>query len=137
MDTNKKNHPLLNRLDKVELEMLHQNAEYAKQFLKEEGFDIEKESEYAEQFMKKVKFLSLAHSNKQKDLHLLEAAFARIKDAINENAQKTTEMLITLLHSKTPAVHYRKLENWTDDEIRDVLADVDLVKLMEELEKQK
>lgn len=137
MDTNKKSHSLLNRLDKVELEMLYQNTEHAKQFLKEEGFDIEKESEYAEQFMKKVKFLSLAHSNKQKDLRLLETAFARIKDAIKENAQKTTEMLITLLHSKTPAVHYRKLENWTDDEIRDVLADVDLVKLIEELEKQK
>lgn len=137
MGINKKNHTILKRLDNVELELLRQNTEYAKQFLAEEGFDVNAETEYAEQYMKKIRFLATAVNNKQKDLQLFETAFSRIKDAIKENAQKTTEMLISLLQSKTPSVHYRKLGNWTDDEIRDVLADVDLVKLMEELEKGK
>mgnify|MGYP000727062330 CR=1 FL=1 len=54
---------------------------------------------------------------------------------IRENSERASEALINLLHTKTPTFHYRKLENWTDDEIRDVLSDVDLIKLIEELKK--
>jgi len=54
-----------------------------------------------------------------------------------ENAHRTTDVLIGLLQTKTPSVQYRKLEKWTDDEIRDVLADLDLIELMEELDKEK
>lgn len=137
MDTNSKKQPILKNLDNVEMKLLQSNVEYAKQYLVEEGFDVIKESAYAEQYMKKIKFLAQAVANKQRDLQLFETAFGRIKDAIKENASRTTEMLLSLLQSKTPAVHYRKLEKWTDEEIREVLADVDLVKLMEELTKEK
>lgn len=137
MDTNKKNKTILDRLDNVELELLYQNDEYAKQFLKEEGFEISKETEFAGQYIKKIRFLAAALSNKKQDQKLFEAAYLRVKEAILENAEKTTGLLISLLQSKTPSVQYRKLENWTDNEIRDVLADIDLVKLMEEMEKEK
>ncbi len=136
MDTNKNNKTILNSLDNVELELLYKNTEYAKEFLMEEGFAIEDELKYAESRIKKIRFLAQAISNKKEDQKLFEAAYARIKQAIAENAQKTTEMLVALLQSKTPSVQYRKLENWSDEEIREVLADVDLVKLMEELEKK-
>ncbi|HEY1039517.1 MAG TPA: hypothetical protein VGF30_08945 [Bacteroidia bacterium] len=137
MGTNSKKQPVLKNLDNVEMELLQRNVEYAKQYLVEEGFDVNKESAYAEQYIKKIKFLAQAIANKQRDLQLFETAFGKIKDAIKENASKTTEVLLSLLQSKTPAVHYRKLEKWTDEEIREVLADVDLVKLMEELTKEK
>ena len=136
MDTNKNNKTILNRLDSVELELLYKNTEYAKEFLIEEGFGIEEELKYAESRIKKIRFLAQAISNKKEDQKLFEAAYGRIKQAIAENAQKTAEMLVSLLQSKTPSVQYRKLENWSDEEIREVLADVDLVKLMEEMEKK-
>jgi hypothetical protein len=137
MDTNKKNKTILERLDSVELELLQNDTEYAKQFLKEEGIDPEEELIFSNQFMKKIQFMALGLSNKQRDQNLLDIAFERIKEVIKENSEKASEALINLLHTKTPSVHYRKLENWSDDEIRDVLADVDLVMLIEELKKEK
>ena len=136
MDTNKDNKTILDRLDTVELKMLQHDVEYAKQYLQEEGLDVSEEENYALQHMKKVQFMAKAISNKKQDQSLLETAHKRIKKAIQQNAQKTTETLIALLQSKTPSVQYRKLETWTDDEIREVLADIDLVQLMEELDKE-
>jgi|SRR5690606_6586208 len=137
MDTNKKNKTILNRLDKVELELLQHDTEYAKQFLMEEGIDPDKEVEFSGQFMKKIRFMALGISNKQRDLKLLDVAFDRLKEVLKENSERASEALINLLHAKTPAIHYRKLESWTDDEIRDVLSDVDLIQLIEELKKEK
>lgn len=137
MDTNKKNKTLLDRLDKVELELLQHDTEYAKQFLIEEGIDPDKEIEFSGQFMKKIRFMALGMSNKQRDLKLLDVAFDRLKEVLKENSERASEALINLLHAKTPAIHYRKLENWTDDEIRDVLSDINLIQLIEELKKEK
>ncbi|WP_291113751.1 hypothetical protein [Flavobacterium sp. UBA6135] len=137
MDTNKKNKTILDRLDKVELELLQHDTEYAKQFLMEEGIDPDKEIEFSGQFMKKIRFMALGMSNKQRDLKLLDVAFDRLKEVLKENSERASEALINLLHAKTPAIHYRKLESWSDDEIRDVLSDVDLIQLIEELKKEK
>lgn len=137
MDTNKKNKTILEKMDIVELELLQNDTEYAKQFLIEEGIDPEEELVFSSQFMKKIRFMVTGLSNKQRDHKLLDIAFERIKEVIKENSEKASDALINLLHTKTPSFHYRKLENWSDDEIRDVLTDVDLVKLIEELKKEK
>lgn len=136
MDTNKKKKTILELLDDVELGLLHKDTEYAKHYLKEEGLDISEEEAFAAQYMKKVRFMAKAMSNKNQDSTLLEKAFERLKKAITDNTSQTAETLMALLQKKTPSVQYRKLENWTDDEIRDVLADVDLVKLMEEIDQK-
>lgn len=134
MDTNKNTRNFLNLLDNVELELLQSDTEYAMQYLVEEGVNIAEEEEYAKLYMKKIQFMAKALSNKKQDHTLLERALERVKKVIAENATQTSEALMVLLQKKTPSVQYRKLENWTDAEIRDVLADVDLVKLMEELD---
>ncbi|MFH6937074.1 hypothetical protein [Flavobacterium sp. FlaQc-30] len=136
MNTNKKNKTIIDRLDDVELELLRTNDEYTKQFLSEEGIDPEKEMEFSSQFMKKIRFMATGMSNKKRDQKLLDIAFERLKEVIIENADKASDALVSLLQQKTPAVHYRKLENWSDDEIRNVLLDVDLAKLMDELKKE-
>lgn len=137
MNTNKKNKTIIDRLDDVELELLRTNDEYAKQFLNEEGIDTDKEIEFSNQFMKKIRFMATGITNKKRDQTLLEIAFEKLKEVIEENSSKASDALISLLHEKTPAVHYRKLENWSDEEIRNVLVDVDLAKLMDELKKEK
>lgn len=133
MDTNKKNKTFIDNMDDIELDLLRINDDYAKEFLIDEGFDPEKETEFANQFMKKIRFMTTGLANKKRDIRLLDIAFDRLKEVIRANSTKASGVLINLLHQKTPAVHYRKLENWSDDEIRDVLGDIDLVKLMEEL----
>jgi hypothetical protein len=137
MDTNKKKkNSILHRIDKVEMELL-QNDEYAKQFLEDEGFNTEEELKYGSQFIRRIRFMASAIIKKQEDLKLFEMAYLRIKTAIHENTQKTSDTLISLLQTKSPSFQFRNLESWTDDEIREVLADIDLVKLMEEFDKEK
>lgn len=136
MDTRKKMKTILNIIDGVELELLKNSTEYLEQFLTEEGVSISKEHDYAASYMKKVQFMVTANANKKKDNELLEVALKRIKDAIIQNATKTSETLLALLHSKTPSIQFRKLDKWTDEEVREVLADVDLVRLMEELDSE-
>ncbi|MBN2728772.1 MAG: hypothetical protein JXR53_06065 [Bacteroidales bacterium] len=135
MATEKNSKNILDYIDSVELEMLRDDIEYTKKYLEEEGVNIVEEQDYAGRYMKKVKFMAKAISNKNQEQSLLEKAFKIVRKSIEENAQKTTETLISLLQSKTPSFQYRKLEEWSDEEIRDVLTDVDLVKLMEELDK--
>jgi ABC-type iron transport system FetAB ATPase subunit len=135
MDTNKNKRTVLDLLDNAELELLQKDTEYAKQYLEEEGFNISEEQEFAAQFMKKIQFMTKALVNKKQDETLMEKALNRVKNLIAENVNQTSEALINLLHTKTPSIQYRKLENWSDDEIKDVLADIDLIEFMEELDK--
>lgn len=135
MDTNKNKRTVLDLLDNAELELLQKDTEYAKHYLEEEGLNVSEEQEFAAQYMKKIQFMAKALVNKKQDESLLEKAFNRVKNLIAENANQTSEALKNLLQTKTPSVQYRKLENWTDDEIRDVLADIDLIEFMEELDK--
>ena len=135
MATEKNNKNILDYIENVELEMLKNDIEYTKKYLEDEGVNIVEEQDYAAQYMKKIKFMAKAMSNKKQELSLMEKAIEIVKKSIQENAQKTTETLISMLQSKTPSFQYRKLEEWTDEEIRDVLTDVDLVTLMEELDK--
>lgn len=137
MDNNKKKkNSILFNIDKIEMELL-QNDEYAKQFMEEEGFNTEEELKYASQFIKKIRFMASAISRKQQDLQLFEIAYLKVRTAIQENAQKTADTLISLLQIKSPSFQFRNLKSWTEDEIREVLADIDLVKLMEEFDKEK
>jgi hypothetical protein len=136
MDTKNEYKTILDRMDNVELELLHTDTEYAMQFLREEGYDVEQELRFAEQHMKKVKFMAHAVSNREKDQHLLEIAFDRLKKTIQENTQLASEVLHSLLHEKSPSVQYRNIEKWTETEIREILVDLDLVNLLEELTKE-
>ncbi len=133
MDTNKNKRNILDLMDDLELELLQKDTEYAKHYLREEGLDIVEEQNFASQYMKKIQFMAKALTNKKQDKTLLERALERVKKGVVENATKTSEVLMSLLQTKTPSIQYRKIENWTDDEIRDVLTDVDLVHLIEEL----
>ncbi len=135
MDTNKNKRTVLDLLDNAELELLQKDTEYAKHYLEEEGVNISEEQDFAVQYMKKIQFMAKALVQKKQDESLIEKAFNKVKTIIAENANQTTDALKNLLQTKTPSVQYRKLENWTDDEIRDVLADIDLIEFMEELDK--
>ena len=125
---------ILETFDEITLDLIYSDIEMAKQLLEDEGFDHEKELQHGVQSIKKIQFLIKAQKNIIKDKKLLKLAFDKLKTSIAENAEKTGLLLKELLQSKTPAFQYRKLEEWTDDEIREVLNDVDIIRLLEELE---
>lgn len=134
MGTNMNKKSILDLIDRIELELLQNNTDYAKHSLEEEGVNVAEESQYANQYLKKIKFMAKANYNKEHDKSLIEKAMVRVKKAITENVNQTTASLMAYLQTKTPALQYRKLENWTDDEIRDVLIDVDLIEFLEKFE---
>ena len=134
MGTDKRKQNILDLFDKLEIDLLRKNTSYAEDFLKERDLDIVAEKEYASQYLKKVEFMTRAVEQKSKDQDLIERAVERIKDIIEKNSSLARDGLIALLESKAPAVQFRKLENWTEDEIREVITDVNLIELLEELD---
>jgi hypothetical protein len=134
MDNNKNKKTILDLLDNAELELLRKDTDYAKQYLQEEGIDVAEEQAFATNYMKKIQFMAKALATQQQDKTLLEKALLQVKNVIADNANQTNETLRKLLKVKAPSLQYRKLENWTDDEIRDVLADIDLISFLEELD---
>lgn len=112
------------------------NKEAATNFLTEQGIDVNKYVIQGSKYIRKVRFVMKAKENQEKDENLMEKALSLLKRKIEENLTKSNEVLIGLLRQKAPNVQFRSLDKLDDDEIREILNDVDLVKLMEELERK-
>ncbi len=126
---------VIDRMDDITLKLIHSDINAAKEFLKEEGLDPDEELIYGSKQLKKIHFSLKANNQIARDKDLLEKAFVKLKESIAVHAEKAGDVLRNILKAKNPALQYRKLENWTDEEIRDVLQDLDLIQLMDELEK--
>lgn len=113
-------------------DLLMNDSNEAKKFLMEEGYDIET----VESVRKKIEFKVRATINKQKDELLLEKAFKKLQAFAFKNSELFGDELKTLLRRVSPAYQFRNLEKLDDDGIREILTEVDLVKLLEELEKE-
>jgi hypothetical protein len=131
-----KNVNLLEYFDDITLSMISSDADEAKAFLQECGLNSDEEIQYGIKQVQKLQFLAKAQLNMKKDSELLEKAFNVLKISIQENTQKAGHVLMDLLTSKRASLQYRNLEKWTDTEIRDVLNDIDLIDLLEKLEKE-
>lgn len=115
-------------------EAVSSNHETATDFLTNEGVDVSKYVTAGIKSIRKAEFLIKAQANKEKDESLMEKALVLLKQKIEENLTKSGEVLIGLLRQNAPNVQFRSLEKLDDDEIREILTDVNLAKLMEELE---
>jgi len=131
---NRNKKTMLDHFDDITLKQIHSNVEASNEFLSSEGLQPDEEIKYGIQQIKKLQFLAKAKLNQSKNEKLLQIAFERLKFSLAKNADKTGTVLKNLLQSKTPSVQYRKLKEWSDDEIREVLNDIDLVRLLEELD---
>lgn len=117
-------------------EAVSSNQETATDFLKKEGVDLNKYVASGIKAIRKSAFLRKAQENKERDESLMEKALVLLKQKIEENLSLTGDMLIGLLRQKAPNVQFRSLDKLDDEEIREILSNVDLAKLMEELEKR-
>ena len=117
-------------------EAVSSNQETATDFLKKEGVDVNKYVTSGIKEIRKSTFLRKAQVNMERDESLMEKALVLLKQKIEENLSLTGDMLVGLLRQKAPNVQFRSLDKLDDEEIREILSNVDLAKLMEELEKR-
>lgn len=124
------------RFDEAYEELLMNDSDEARAFLAEEGYDLEAGLHIRKKISKKMEFKLMALYNKQKDESLLEKAYEKLQAFISKNRELAGDELKILLQKTAPAYQFRNLEKLDDDGIRELLTEVDLVKLIEELDKE-
>ena len=101
----------------------------------EEGFTPDSEVDIRRKLIKKIEFKLTSLYNKQRDESLMEKAFEKLKAYIEKNKKLAGEGLTNLLQESAPAYQFRNLEKLDDEGIRELLTEIDLIKLLEELDK--
>jgi len=122
--------------DELLLRSLRLNDEAARAFLSDEGIDPNAVAEHGRKVGKRIAFLLKATQQQEKDAGLLAQALELLRVKVAENAERTGQVLQQLLQARKPQVQFRNLSEWTDEQVRAVLDDVDVVELMEALERE-
>ncbi len=135
MSRNKKDR-IARAFDDLFLEGLRRSDEAAHEYLAAEGIDPKAEVEYGKKVAKRIAFLMKAKQQQEKDAGLLVKAMELLREKFAANAERTGQVLQQLLQARRPLVQYRNLSEWTDEQVRAVLDDVDVVELMEALERE-
>lgn len=134
MNNNEKD-KILRAFDELFFESLRLNDEAARAYLSDEGVDLNAEAEYGKKVAKRIAFLMKANQQQEKDAGLLAKALELLREKFAENAERTGQVLLHRLQTRRPLVQHRNLSEWSDEQIRAVLNDVDVVELMEALER--
>ena len=111
------------------------NGEDSYKYLSEQGINPDVIVTEGIQEINRYLLTKKAAQNKYEMEALLEKATSRIRKFIEENKNKSKDILLNMLLEKSPAFQFRNLEQLTDDDIIEVLADVDLLKFLEETKK--
>ena len=133
---NKQNESFFDKFDETYEELLMSDVNAAKAFLTDEGFNPDLETEAGKKLIRKIEFKLTAIRNRQRDESLLEKAFEQLKVFIDKNKELVEEELRNLLHETAPSYQFRNLAKLDDEGIRELLTEIDLVKLLEELDKK-
>ena len=134
-DKNDKDKKALQLLDEALKELIRSDLDEAKAIILDQGLDPEKEVEDGLKFIRKMEFKAQASLNEKRNKSLYDSAFAKLKTMINEGLNISGSVLQEFLQSKAPSFQYRNLNTLGDEELREILQDVDVIKLMEQLEK--
>ena len=133
----KHNESFFDKFDNAYEELLMTDVDEAKAFLVAEGFIADAKVDSYKKAIKKMKIELTASRNKQKDEALIkEKVFEKLKALINENKGLEGKELEKRLHEKAPAALFRNLDKLDDEGIRELLNEIDLVKLLEELDNE-
>lgn len=125
---------LLNKFSDLSLNVTNDDVQMATEFLKELGIDTEEEAEFGLKEIQRTYFLAKAHQNQARDNSLLKILQAKIKESFEKNASLTGQILQNALSQNRASFQFRNIENWSEDEMREVLSDIEITKLLEELD---
>lgn len=125
---------IFKNFDELSANVTIEDFDAAKEFLDGLKIDAGKLSAQGAGEFKKALFLAKAQANQTRDQSLLEKLRDKIKESMERNAALTGEILKGVLAERKASFQFRNLEKWSDEELRDVLGDIDLTKLMEDLD---
>lgn len=123
-----------NNYEDLSVNITDSDFEMAKEFLEEFGINTDDIMATGVKEFSKITFLIKARANQSRDKSLIEKLQSAIQDSLERNAKLTGEILQNALSKKKASFQFRSLDKWSDEEIREVLIDIDLVKLLEDLE---
>jgi uncharacterized protein (DUF2252 family) len=121
----------LENIEKSILEMYMHNPELAREELAAAGYDINSLVNDGLALIKQHQFQQQVASNKKHLQSIVNKAKALLIEKINLNK----EVALTLLAQYQVKVQYRNISTFSEEELNEILKDVDLVKLIEDLEK--
>lgn len=104
--------------------------------LLEEGMDLSKNKNKRQKFARKIKFLSNAKFNKEKDESLLEKAIKKLENTFRDKRDKPIAFLKQHIQQRGMSFQFRNLDKLDVEDIREILSELDLVIFMEDLENQ-
>lgn len=125
---------IFENFDKLSANVIIEDFDAAKEFLAELKINTDELSAQGANEFKKALFLAKAKANQVHDQSLLERLRDKIKESMERNAALAGEILKSVLAEKKASFQFRNLEKWSDDELREVLGDIDLTKLLEDLD---
>lgn len=136
MGVNKKGKSVLEQFEELSSKHLSEDLDAAREFLKEFGIDPDEESTQGEKAARRVHFMAKATVNEARDKSLLDRAAEKVSEMIKKNSELAGQALKQALGQRQASFQFRNLENWSEDDIKEVLTDMDLAELMEELDQE-
>ena len=130
---NKQHEKALAILHEAIMEIIRSDTEEAKAIIKEEGLDPENEIAAGLKFIRMMDFKAQAILNQQKDEKLYDLALAKIRNTVHSEFSKTGKALRELIKVRAPSFQFSNLENLSDEDLREILNNIDLIKLIEQL----
>lgn len=130
MNDNGKN-KTLNNIEKAMLEGYINDPGQAKEDLEAAGINVDTLVYEGMDIVNQYKFKQLASENKNK----LQTLLVKAKELLAAKAKIDRSQALAILSGLQVKVQYRNIVNFSDEELNEVLKDVDIVKLIEELEK--
>jgi hypothetical protein len=128
---------LWDRFEDLSLNTSDKDATAAAEFLAELGINPTEESQFGAQEIRRLHFLARARSNESRDKTLLEKLKSKILEAVERNKEMTTEILKQAMTEKKASFQFRNIEKWSDEEMREVLNDLEITKLLDDLDNVK
>lgn len=87
--------------------------------------------------VKRLKLKSMAQLNKAKNESTLEKALQKIKQIIDLKNDTIKQTLENLILTRSPQFQFRNIEKLDESDLRELLSDLNLIDIIEELEKLK
>jgi hypothetical protein len=126
-------HKSLENLEKGMLEAYINNPNLAKEELDAAGYHVNSLVNDGLNLIKQHQFKTQATVNR---IHLQDL-FVKAKALLQAKAKLNKEDALAILAQYQVKVQYRNITNFSEDELNEILKDVDVIKLIEELEKKK
>ncbi len=122
----------LENIEKSILEIYINNPELAREELADAGYDVNSLVNDGLAIIKQHQFKQQVASNKAH----LQSLYTKAKDLLVAKIKISKEAALAILVQYQVKVQYRNISNFSEEELNEILKDVDLVKLIEDLEKK-